>query len=115
MGSEEAGTEHTPDETGAQLRRYCRIKSFHCSRKCLMAVVAMVAAWMPLPVPAQTIEFGSADDPREVLQHVWWRRDDALQILGGASLIGPQWRAAAHVGYSFVGRSFTGRLGGTFR
>jgi hypothetical protein len=69
----------------------------------------------PGEVRAQTIDFGSADDPREVLQHVWWRRENAVHVMGGASLIGPQWRAATNVGLSFIGRSFTGQLDGTFR
>lgn len=78
-------------------------------------MLTAVAAAFILPVRAQTLDFGSADDPREVLQHVWWRRDNSVQVMGGASLIGPQWRAATNVGLSFVGRSFTGRLSGTFR
>lgn len=93
------------------------MKSFHYAG-CGVGWLLFLAVFFPASraaVAQPTIVFGSADDPREVLQHVWWRRENALQVMGGASLIGPQWRAATNVGLSFIGRSFTGRLSGTFR
>src|SRR5690606_38757290 len=93
------------------------MKSFHCAA-CGVGWLLFLAVIIPvanISVAQPTILFGSSDDPREVLQHVWWRRENTFQVMGGASLIGPQWRAATNVGLSFVGRSFTGRMSGTFR
>jgi len=70
---------------------------------------------MPARAQAPPLLFGSSDDPREAIQTVWWRRDRTLHVMAGPSLIGPQWRMAGSGTYSFVGRSFTGRLSGTVR
>ncbi|HEX7070100.1 MAG TPA: hypothetical protein VF190_04815, partial [Rhodothermales bacterium] len=93
------------------------MKSFQGFARVWLGTILVVGTLVLAPgsALAQTIEFGSADDPREVLQHVWWRRENAVHAMAGASLIGPQWRAATNVGLSFIGRSFTGQLDGTFR
>lgn len=64
---------------------------------------------------SQTIPFGSADDPREQLQRVWWRRESFLYTLGGVSLIAAQWRGGAQIHADVVTRSVTARLEGTLR
>lgn len=76
-----------------------------------------VALWLLLapPLLAQPIRFGAADDPREHLQRVWWKREQNLEVLGGFSLIGPQWRGAGQVNADLVTRPFTTHLGATFR
>ncbi|MFQ5570431.1 MAG: hypothetical protein ACE5G0_12190 [Rhodothermales bacterium] len=64
---------------------------------------------------SQTIPFGSADDPREQIQRVWWRRENNLFAMGGLSLIAAQWRGAGTLSLNLVTRSITGRLSGTLR
>ncbi|HMB91326.1 MAG TPA: hypothetical protein VKP65_10800 [Rhodothermales bacterium] len=64
---------------------------------------------------AQPIHFGSADDPDEQIQEVWWRRESSLYAMGGVSLIASQWRGVGHVSAHIVRRSFTARLEGSFR
>ena len=66
-------------------------------------------------VRAQPASFGSADDPREQLQLVWWQRQSTLDAMGGLSLIGDQWRVAASFGANVVTRPVTAHLGGTVR
>lgn len=61
------------------------------------------------------MRFGSADDPGEQLQREWWRRESALDVMGGFSLIAAQWRTASNLSLDLVTRSFTARLGGTVR
>ena len=64
---------------------------------------------------AQPTAFGAADDPREQLQRVWWRRENSLYTMGGLSLIAAQWRGAGSVTLELVTRPFTARLAGTLR
>ncbi|NBC17958.1 MAG: hypothetical protein GVY18_11670 [Bacteroidetes bacterium] len=81
-------------------------------RMLLLALLVLVAA---PPLLAQPIRFGAADDPRERLQRVWWKREQTLELLGGFSLIGPQWRGAGQVSADIVTRPVTSHLGATFR
>ncbi len=64
---------------------------------------------------AQPIAFGAADDPREQIQRVWWRRESTLYAMGGFSLIAAQWRGAGNLTLDLVTRAVTARLGGTLR
>jgi len=43
-----------------------------------------------LTATSQPHPFGSADDPREQIQRVWWKRESTLDVMGGFSLIGAQ-------------------------
>lgn len=71
---------------------------------------------MPLlPAWSQPHPFGSADDPREQIQQVWWKRESTLDVMGGFSLIGAQWRTAGNATANIVTKSFTGRLHQTIR
>ena len=78
----------------------------------VLVLVLLIAA---PPLAAQPIRFGAADDPREHLQRVWWKREQTLHLLGGLSLIGPQWRGAGHASADLVTRPATAHLGATFR
>lgn len=64
---------------------------------------------------SQLIAFGSADDPREQLQRVWWRRESFLYAKGGVSLIAAQWRGATSLTMDLVTRPITARINGTLR
>src|SRR5690606_25184103 len=108
--------EHNSRRGGPQLRLTSRIRSVQMRAALAFGFLFALAVATPHSAAlAQTTVFRSSDDPRQVLQHVWRRRENTFQVMGGASLIGPQWRAATNVGLSFVGRSFTGRMSGTFR
>ncbi|SHK96474.1 hypothetical protein [Rhodothermus profundi] len=84
---------------------------------------AIVTVWLLLlrtdVTPAQTLwqpfRFGSADDPAEQVQRVWWRREHQVESWGGASLIGAHWRLGTRWIFTFVTRSLTGRLDATLR
>lgn len=82
-----------------------------------LIVLSLFLFLAPSAATAQTtpITFGSADDPREQLQRVWWKREQTLHLFGGFSLIGPRWHGAGMVTAEFVTRSFTSRLNGTLR
>lgn len=82
----------------------------------------MIAGWLLLSVrllqaqtPWQPFRFGSADDPAEQVQRVWWRRDQQLEAWSGTSLIGAHWRMGTRWVFTFVTRSLTGRLDATLR
>jgi len=64
---------------------------------------------------AQPVDFGSADDPREHLQRVWWRRQSSLDMRTGLSLIADHWRAGIGMNLNLVRRSVTARLNGVVR
>lgn len=66
-------------------------------------------------VQAQPVAFGAADDPREQLQRVWWRRENSFYAMGGLSLIAAQWRGAGSLSLDLVTRSLSGKLSGTLR
>ena len=82
----------------------------------------VLAGWLLLsagPIAAQTLwqpfRFGSADDPAEQVQRVWWRRERHLETWGGTSLIGAHWRLGTRWVFTFVTRSLTGRLDAALR
>lgn len=75
----------------------------------------MLLLGSPQATQAQALTFGSADDPREQLQRVWWKRESSVELRTGLSLIGAQWRAVAGVNSNLVTKSFTGRLNGSLR
>ncbi len=82
----------------------------------------ITAGWLLLsigPLQAQTLwqpfRFGSADDPAEQVQHVWWRRVQQLEGWGGTSLIGAHWRLGTRWVLTFVTHSITGRLDAALR
>ena len=74
-----------------------------------MLPLAPQSAW------SQPVTFGAADDPSEQLQAVWWKRENSLDVLGGLSLIGPQWLAASRVRLNIITRPITAHLGATLR
>lgn len=81
-------------------------------------LLAIALSWALVPAGdarAQPVPFGSADDPREQLQLVWWRRQSSVDAMGGLSLISDQWRAAASFSANLVTRSITAHLNGTVR
>lgn len=69
----------------------------------------------PRAVLAQDPMFGSLDDPREQFERLWWRQQNAVDLMGGLSLIGPQWRGASEFAFNLVTPRITGRLRGTVR
>ena len=68
-----------------------------------------------LPVQAQPIHFGSADDPLETSTISPWRRSGTLQFMGGLSLIGAQWRTAGHTSVEIHSSTVSARAEGTLR
>ncbi len=96
----------------------------HIGMRRLLGVM-MLAGWMALPrggvqeaagqTVSQLIAFGSADDPREQIQRVWWRRESFLYAKGGISLIAAQWRGATNLTLDLVTRPITARINGTIR
>ncbi len=84
-------------------------------------LVALAALWLwpaggaATKAAAQPIAFGAADDPREQIQRVWWRREGTFYAMGGLSLIAAQWRGAGSLAVDLVTRSMTARLSGTLR
>ncbi|GAB5519290.1 MAG: hypothetical protein RhofKO_15410 [Rhodothermales bacterium] len=78
---------------------------------CLLVVFLIT----PGGVLAQTSSFGSLDDPREQAETAWWRRENRLDVMGGLSLIGPQWRGATAIRASLVGPRLALQLNGTLR
>lgn len=64
---------------------------------------------------AQPVDFGSADDPREQLQAVWWRYQHSLDVRTGLSLIANHWRAGVGASADVVTPSLTARLSGSVR
>ncbi len=99
------------------MRRFLVI-SFQCIA-CISCIGAAALAWLLLagsvPAFSQPLTFGSADDPREQIQQVWWKRENTFEAMGGLSLIGAQWRTAATIGTNIVSRSVTARFSGTLR
>ncbi len=79
------------------------------------AALLLVICFLAPPAVAQPTPFGSEGDLREQLQPQWWRREKALFAMGGLSLIGAQWRAAASARLELVTRPVTMRLIGTLR
>jgi len=79
-------------------------------------VTLLLIFFSATPILAQpTSPFGSEGDLREQLQDQWWQRDKIVEVMGGLSLIGPQWRAAANIRMAMVTRPITFRLDGTLR
>lgn len=78
---------------------------------------ALCLSWCQSPrlAAAQSFTFGSLDDPREQFERLWWRQQNVLDVMGGLSLIGPQWRGASEVAFNVVTPRFSGRLLGTLR
>lgn len=78
-------------------------------------LIGFLLALRPGVGDAQPIDFGSADDPREQLQLVWWRYQNSLDARSGLSLIADHWRAGVGLNLNLVTRSLTARLNGTAR
>ncbi len=83
----------------------------------LLACVLWMASLLAFhhTASAQPLAFGSADDPREELLRFWWRPETTVDLMGGFSLIGAQWRTASHATVDLATRAFTARLEGTLR
>ncbi len=64
---------------------------------------------------AQPAPFGSEGDLREQLQAARWDYSNVVMAMGGLSLIGAQWRAAAGARLEMVTRPVTMRLSGVLR
>ena len=78
-------------------------------------LAALILLLAPAASRAQPVDFGSADDPREQLQLVWWRYQNSFDARTGLSLIANHWRAGAAMNLNLVTRSLTARLNGTLR
>lgn len=77
--------------------------------------IGIGAGNVPRMSMAQDPILGSLDDPREQFERLWWRQQNAVDIMGGLSLIGPQWRGASEFAFNLVTPRITGRLRGTVR
>ena len=64
---------------------------------------------------AQRTPFGSEADLSEQPSAEWWRHDQTVIALGGLSLIGAQWRAAARIRVGLDTRPIVAQLNGTLR
>ena len=64
---------------------------------------------------AQPLNFGSSDDPFENIPPQWWLRHSNVDIMGGVSLIGAQWRSVTHVSATLVSQELSARFAGTLR
>ncbi|MEM1096597.1 MAG: hypothetical protein AAGJ10_18505 [Bacteroidota bacterium] len=82
-----------------------------------LTLAFMLLAFLVTPggILAQTSTFGSLNDPREQIEAAWWRRENRLDLMGGVSLIGPQWRGATAIRASLVGPGVAVQLNGTLR
>ena len=92
------------------------IRCFHL--RILAGLLLLSGLALPLApqlAQAQPATFGSADAPSEQLQTVWWKRENSLDVLGGLSLIGPQWLVASRVRLNIITRPITAHLGATLR
>lgn len=81
----------------------------------LIAIVLAVICTVSRPAAAQPVDFGSADDPREQIQSVWWRYQSRLELTSGLSLISDHWRGGVGVNSNIVVPGLTARLNGTLR
>jgi hypothetical protein len=79
------------------------------------AVLLALGVCFPSASLAQPNLFGSLDDPREYVRQPWWQRGNSLNLMGGLSLIGPQWRGAAGLSADLVSEPFTSRFSTAFR
>lgn len=70
---------------------------------------------LAIPVEAQPLNFGSADDPYENIIPQWWLRQSNVDLTGGVSLIGAQWRSAANISTTLQSRDVALRIAGTVR
>ncbi len=66
-------------------------------------------------VTAQPLWFGSSDNPAEHAPLVSWQRQSTLDLMGGFSLIGAQWRGAANASATIQTGLFNAHLSSTFR
>jgi len=64
---------------------------------------------------AQNWTFGSVDNPAEQSNVAWWESHTDVQIAGGVSLIGPQWRSALHIDAASRQENTAFRIGTTLR
>lgn len=81
----------------------------------LLGCFLLACTGTPRSLSAQPSTFGAADDPAEHLQTLWWQRTSSVDVLGGLSLIGPQWRALTSVQARYITPSLTTRLEATMR
>ncbi len=78
----------------------------------LLAATAMLSGAARAQTP---VFFGSSDDPREQEQRFWWERNQVLDVMGGFSLIGAQWRTGVGLTANLATRPLTARLSGALR
>ena len=64
---------------------------------------------------AQVFTLGSADDPMEAISSIWWKHEQHVELLGGVSLIGPQWRTMAGIEFTYSTPRVAMRLNGFLR
>lgn len=77
--------------------------------------MALLCVLVNISAQAQPVNFGSADDPYETIPPHWWLRQSNVDVMGGVSLIGAQWRSAANVSATLLTRDTALRLAGTLR
>lgn len=85
------------------------------SARCAYPFVGLLLVLITSPASGQLPAFGSYDDPREQRNRFWWEREQVLDLMGGFSLIGAQWRTAAGLTFTLDTPVLTARLSGTLR
>jgi len=80
-----------------------------------LLVVALVWTCIATVVVAQPRLFGSLDDPAELPHRGWWLADQHLEVLGGFSLIGAQWRTATRIRAHFESEEAALEIDGSLR
>ncbi len=70
-----------------------------------------LVALTPADSLSQPLPFGSSDDPSEHIRSAWIGRQNAVDVLGGFSLIGARWRSMGSINTTLLNRT----LGARFR
>ncbi|MDA0683767.1 MAG: hypothetical protein O3A57_05015 [Bacteroidetes bacterium] len=78
-------------------------------------LIVLVCLSFPGESVSQPWVFGSKDDPNEQASMAWWEAYGQLDLAGGFSLIGPQWRGAGHIDFLQHRSSTSLRMQATLR
>ena len=85
------------------------------SVRSMLACILFVALSVPPQLVAQPLWFGSSDNPAEHVPLINWQRQSTIDLMGGWSLIGAQWRTAGNVSATVQSSIFTAHLSHTLR
>lgn len=85
------------------------------SQRVTFCLAFIVFLSLPTQSLAQPWIFGSKDDPNEQSSMAWWEAYGQLDLAGGFSLIGPQWRGAGHIDFLQHRSSTSLRMQATLR